>query len=205
MKFIDLTHTLSHDMPVFPGDPAPELRQTARVENEGYAHYQIKTGMHAGTHIDAPFHMISGGKKISEFPPEKFIARGILLDARGQNKIEASLLEGRNIQPGNVIIVLTGWYKNFGQPEYFVDAPLVTAEFAEKLASLKVSMLGLDTPTPDQSPFLIHKILLGNEILIIENLTHTEELLEFPNFEIIALPLKIDADGSPARVIAKLY
>jgi kynurenine formamidase len=66
-------------------------------------------------------------------------------------------------------------------------------------------MLGLDTPTPDQSPFLIHKILLGNEILIIENLTHTEELLEFPNFEIIALPLKIDADGSPARVIAKLY
>jgi arylformamidase len=39
--------------------------------------------------------------------------------------------------------------------------------------------------------------------LIIENLINLEKLLG-KDFEIIALPLKIDAHGAPARVIAKV-
>lgn len=49
----------------------------------------------------------------------------------------------------------------------------------------------------------VHKILLKNDILIIENLTNVEEL-EGKEFKIHALPLKLQLDGAPARVVAEI-
>ena len=65
-------------------------------------------------------------------------------------------------------------------------------------------MVGMDTPSPDHAPYKVHKILLGNEILILENLTNLEQLLN-KNFEVIALTPKLEADAAPARVVAKIY
>jgi len=44
--------------------------------------------------------------------------------------------------------------------------------FVEK----KIKLLGMDLPSPDKYPFRIHKKLLENNILIIENLTNLSEL-----------------------------
>lgn len=71
------------------------------------------------------------------------------------------------------------------------------------LVRKRVKMIGLDTPSPDKIPFEIHKYLFQNNILIIENLTNLEKLIDGENFEVIALPLKIRADSSIARVIAR--
>ena len=62
----------------------------------------------------------------------------------------------------------------------------------------------MDTPSPDKYPYKIHKILLKEEILIIENLTNLEELLGVNNFDVIALPAKFYSDGAPIRVIAQI-
>ena len=78
MKYIDLTHTFDADMPVYPGDPLPELVQIADLHKEGYTDYQIKTGMHVGTHMDAPLHMLDGGKRLSDIAVEKFLGKGCL-------------------------------------------------------------------------------------------------------------------------------
>lgn len=203
-KLIDLTHVLEAGLPVYPGDTSPTFEQKGSLDKEGCINTTISSTVHAGTHIDAPSHVLLNGKKISEYPLEKFIGTGITLDARGKSAIDASLLIGKNISVGDIVIVITGWYKKFGEVNYYSDAPLITLDFAEQLAKLKISMLGLDTPSPDVSPFEIHKILLAEEILIIENLNNTESLLGEKNFEVIALPLNIQADGSPVRVIARI-
>ena len=65
-------------------------------------------------------------------------------------------------------------------------------------------MVCMDSPSPDLYPFEIHKLLLENNILLAENLTNFDSLLSVNNFEIIALPLKIHADSSPARIIARM-
>ena len=65
-RWIDLTHTVTKNMPTFPGDPKHQLNQIAFLEDDGFIDFQITSGMHVGTHIDAPAHMIAGGKKISE-------------------------------------------------------------------------------------------------------------------------------------------
>jgi len=75
MKYIDLTHTFDAQMPVYPGDPIPEFTQVADLHKEGYTDYQIKTGMHVGTHMDAPLHMLEGGKRLSDIAVEKFLGK----------------------------------------------------------------------------------------------------------------------------------
>jgi kynurenine formamidase len=62
-------------------------------------------------------------------------------------------------------------------------------------------MIGLDSSSPDQSPFEIHKIFFKNNILICENLTNFDKVFG-KEFDVIALPLNVRADSSIARVVA---
>lgn len=204
MKLIDLTHTFTPDMPVFPGDPSPVLTQSAHFTTDGYNEYTITTVMHVGTHMDGPFHMIAGGRKLYEMEPEKFFGNGIVIDVRGKQTIDASVLEHVEINENSIVLLFTGLGSKYRTPEYFEKNPQLTEDFAQKLVELKVKMVGMDMLGPDEPPFPSHKILLGNEILILENLTNLDQLLNAPNFEIIALPAKIEADSAPVRVIAKI-
>lgn len=81
MKIIDLTHVFTTSMPVFPGDDLPILKESIDAENN-IVHYYVSTGMHVGTHMDGPLHMLSDGRKLSEIDPSRFIANGHLIDAR---------------------------------------------------------------------------------------------------------------------------
>ncbi len=65
-------------------------------------------------------------------------------------------------------------------------------------------MIGMDLPSPDKYPFEIHNMFFENDIPIIENMTNLNELNNIESFEVIALPLKIKAEASPVRVVAKI-
>lgn len=201
MNLVDLTHTFSSLTPVYPGDSTPFLKQVDFVEQNGIAHFALQTGMHVGTHIDAPAHFLKDGKLISEYPTDHFFGRGRLVDARNQQTIHERLLERVDIQSHDIVLILTGRDNEFNKPEYFQNFPEVTEEFAQKLIDKGVSMIGLDTCSPDKDPYSIHKQLLSSDILIIENLTNLEALLG-KEFSVIALPLKIDAEAGLARVVA---
>jgi kynurenine formamidase len=190
-------------MPVYPGDPKGELKQIAAIDKDGFTDHELKTAMHVGTHMDAPLHMIDGAKKISDLSPDKFFGPGKLIDARGMEKIDVELLTQAKVATGDIVLILSGFGEKFQETEYFEKYPELTEEFANKLVKLKVKMIGTDTPSPDRSPFSVHKILLTQEILIMENLTNLEQLLN-KNFEVIALPAKLETDAAPCRVIAKI-
>ncbi len=199
MKYIDLTRTLTPDFPSWPNDPPFKLEQI--VKNGFVVDNLLQTGMHIGTHIDVAQHMIEGGKSLSEYPPEKFIGHGILLDARNRKSIDVDLLEDTDIQKGDIVLIMTDSEQKFGTSAYFEDYPVFTKAFANKLVQLDIKIVGMDSPSPDHHPFLVHKILLANDILIIEMMTNLEKLLGVPEFEVIALPPKFDAAGSFVRAI----
>lgn len=204
MPLLDLTHTFVAGMPAYPGDPAPQLRQIADIRKEGYTDYQIKTGMHVGTHMDAPLHMIEGGKFLSEIGVETFFGEGVLIDARDKPAVDEKILLRHTVKKGNIMLVMTGFSKKFGRPEYYEKYPEITEGFADEAIRLGVKIVGMDTPSPDRPPFKVHKKLLGKEILIIENLTNLEKLLGVKSFEIFAFPAKFHAEAAPVRVVAKV-
>ncbi|MEJ8307048.1 cyclase family protein [Saccharibacillus sacchari] len=203
MTLIDLTRLLLDDTPVFPGDSAMTLKQTRNLDEDGYCNHELTINMHTGTHIDGPMHMTDSRTFISDMPLERFVGKGCVLDVSGQREIDFKP-EYETIVEENVILLLhTGHGELFGQPQYFTDYPVLTERFAEWLVRKKVKMVGFDTPSPDKDPYAVHLTFMNHGILIAENLTNLDRLLQTRSFEVFALPLRIRADASMARVIAR--
>ncbi len=81
MALIDLTHALTKDTPVYPGDRPITIISTI---SDDIVSDTLHCSMHSGTHIDGPGHMIPNGRKLSEFPLEKFMGPTVVLDARNK-------------------------------------------------------------------------------------------------------------------------
>jgi kynurenine formamidase len=203
MMLVDLTHTFTSDMPVYPGDPKATLEQVAFIDKDTYNDHKLSTLMHVGTHMDAPLHMIDNGKTMDEIPPENFFGQGILIDVRGKKEIDSSVLGGVTIRKDSLVLLYTGFGEKYRTDEYFKEYPEVKEDFAKQMVASQVRMVGMDMLGPDyDSPWVAHKILLGHDILIVENLTNLDQLLTVKNFDVIALPAKLKADAAPVRVVA---
>jgi len=203
-ELIDLTHQIHNDMPVYPVDDPVELDKTRSFDEDGYNYFRLTTGLHAGTHIDTPMHMTDDDTYMNEVPLDRFTGNGCVLDVRGQDTIEYKDEYSNMVNENDIVLIYTGYDEKYGTEEYYTEHPLVDESLADFFIEKKIKMLGMDIPTPDKEPFNIHKMLFNNDILIIENLTDLSELLSVDKFEIIAFPLKIKADSSIARVIAKI-
>lgn len=203
-ELIDLTRQIYDDMPVFPNDEPVKLDHTKTLEEDGHNYFRLNTGLHAGTHIDTPMHMTNDETYMNEISLDRFIGDGCILDVREQNPIEYKEEYSDIVRENDIVLLYTGYDEKYGSEEYYNEHPIVDQSLAEFLIKKKVKMLGMDISTPDKHPFNIHKMLFNNDILIIENLTNLSKLLHVKSFEIIAFPLKIKADSSIARVVARV-
>jgi kynurenine formamidase len=204
MELIDLSHTLSDSTPVYPGDSPLRLFQEKRLDKDHYNSFRLETNMHAGTHIDSPMHLTPSTDFIDSFPLDTFIGNGCVLDVRGQEIISFKNEYSEKIKERDIVLLFTGHDLEFGKENYFEKYPVIDSDFANFLITKKIKMLGIDTPSPDKYPFEIHKLLFDHNILIIENMTNLGKLNDKKNFEIIAFPLKIKADSSLVRVMARV-
>lgn len=196
---IDLTVPLSADTPIYPGDPKILIEPAGLIQRDGYADHKLTLATHVGTHIDAPAHMVDSGKTLAQYPVDRFAGRGVLIDA--QQGFDA-VLEAK-LRPGDIVLLQTGWGARYHEPAYFTDYAAIPAHVAAHLVEHKVSMVGLDMSGPDHEPFPIHRQLLKGDVLIIENLTNLPALAG-KQFRVYALPLRLDLDGAPARIVAEI-
>lgn len=204
MKLIDLTHVIQNKMPVYPGESEVELVQIKSLQTDSYCNHELKVNMHTGTHIDGPMHLTESEQYLSELPLDSFIGKGTLLNVSGMKIIDYKEEYEQLVGENTILILYTGHSKFFGQEKYYAEYPVISNEFADLVVRKKIKLIGMDSPSPDNYPFEIHKILFNNQVLVAENLTNVEQLLNVDSFEIIALPLLIKADSSIARIIARI-
>lgn len=202
-KLIDLSRIIEDNMPVYPGDSITSLKQVKNFEVDSYNNYRLDIGMHAGTHIDSPMHLTESKEYICELPLESFIGAGCVLDVRNQPIIKEKPEYKELIKENSIVLLYTDWDKKYGKDSYYEEHPVIDISFCKLLIDKNIKMLGVDMPSPDKDPFEIHKLLLGNKIYIMENLINVDKLLGIENFEVIAFPLKIKADSSIARAVAR--
>jgi kynurenine formamidase len=201
---IDLTHPIVDRMPVYSGDESPRLEKTNDLARDKFNNFRFTCGMHAGTHIDGPMHMSESACFIDELPLERFTGTGCLFDAVGMKIVLSTLEFSSIIIPESIVLVYTGFGKRFGSEEYYRNYPIISMELAQHFVEQRIKMVCLDAPSPDIPPYDVHKFLLQNSVLIAENLTNFEQLLTVKKFEIVAFPLRIHADSSPARIVARI-
>ncbi len=67
---VDLTVNLNNNTPVYPGDPKIVIKQADSLDKDGYLGHSLAFGTHAGTHIDAPAHMLAATPTLGQIPLE---------------------------------------------------------------------------------------------------------------------------------------
>lgn len=211
MKILDLTHSITPDMPVYPGTEQPVIITGCSIDEVGFLEKKLTFFSHTGTHIDAPAHLIKGQRTLDMFPIDHFYGPGLLLNFENSNRsIGLAKLEPYQDQIARVHFVLlyTGWSKYWGSEKYFTDYPVLSLEAAEWLSEFpdfNLKGLGIDTLSADSAEttdYPVHKLLLEKNIIIIENLVNIEEL-HASKFNFSCFPLSFeDADGSPVRAVA---
>ena len=212
MKVIDLTLTISEQIPTFPGSPQPNFINWETLEKDGYNLELLFLSSHTGTHIDAPYHFLKDGQKIHQIVTRRLVTEAILIKIRkGANqsitKDDIQKFERKygKIDDGSTVIFHTGWQKNLKKESYFLRNPGLAVSAAKYLASKKINLVGIDSPSIDlgkDSKFSVHHILAKSGMLIVENLANLEKI-NSEMFHLIVAPLKLkNATGSPVRAMA---
>jgi arylformamidase len=204
MRIIDLSQAVDEDTPVYPGDGP--VRVTI-LERTSMNLSRIDLSLHAGTHMDAPFHFIAGGATTDRVPLERCMEPARLIDLRGAppgSTIGRGQIEKHrgSLREVRAAILHTGWSAEWGGPRYFDDHPCLSEEAAQLLVECGVRLVGVDMPSVDRAPYPAHRVLLGAGVLIVENLTNLDAV-GAGVFQFVALPLKLAGrDGSPVRAVA---
>ena len=212
MKPLDLTLTISSSIPTFPGSPKPQFISWSDLKKDGYNLELLFLSSHTGTHLDAPYHFVKNGIKVSQIPIKRLTGKAILIKIPKSNnkpitKSDITEFEKKNqtIPKNSSVFFHTGWQKNLKKANYFTENPGLGVCAAEYLSIKKTNLVGIDSPSIDVGKdvsFSVHRILSKNNILIVENLANLSKI-KSKIFDFTVLPLKLkDATGSPVRAIA---
>ena len=210
--YYDLTHLITQEMPVYPGDPQPEFKPIATIEKQKVNVTRIVIGSHTGTHVDAQKHFIANGNSIDKEPLDKFMGEAVTLDISNINigdGITGSDLENYSkvVKHRDILLLCTGtsdkWTKDDSIRNNFTYLELSAADW---IVDHKIKCVGIDTLSMEKYGFkegLTHKKLLSNGIGIIENLnSNLKKIISMRTF-LICMPLPLEGvDGTPARAVA---
>jgi arylformamidase len=198
LKIHDLTHTISQDMQIYPGDPKPRFEPHATIRDDKVNVTTITLGSHTGTHVDAPWHFIQEGNSIEMVSLNKFIGEAIIIDASYRNSITASDFSGNDIRSNDIVLIYTGTC------DRRTDFAYLDISAAEWIIEHGVKCVGIDTVSVERygsKDASVHKMLLARNVGIIENLANLKQFTGSRVFFVcLPLPLK-GIDGSPARAV----
>lgn len=203
MKYIDLSHDLKNNMPIYPEDPEFNIEKINN--NDNYSLSKINGSLHTGTHIDAPYHYIPNSKKISNLDLNNLIGKATVLKTKKKIVSDEILIEDIEMKNSlqKIIILNTGWYKEWIEDDYFTKNPYISNELAKLLIENEISGIAIDTASVDKiGESKIHKLFLKNDIWIVENLTNLDKLVK-NNYYSYFIPINIDAEASYIRVFIK--
>ena len=221
-ELIDLTLTLGGDrVSLVPGLVGVKLSPIQSHASHARSNQKLCLATHIGTHVDAPYHFVDGAATIENMPLEKYMGPAILLDlrraAKGQSPLLVSELEEAGASPESVkdkiVVLFTGWAEaESGGARFYGYGPYLSTEGAGFLAECGANAVAVDfpidkhpeTPLSTIKDFPVHRLLLGQNIPLIENLINLDKLVG-KEFELWALPLKLQGgDGAATRAVARI-
>ncbi len=201
----------------------------------GYAQDKVAIGAHTGTHLDAPWHYfpISEGRKaktIDEVPLEWCIGNGVVLDMRHKprgSEIAVPDLEDAlrkieyEIQPGDIVMMMTGADKYWGKKEYFDEGCGMGRESTLWLIDKGVRVMGIDAWTWDRPFWAIkedfkktgnkeilwagHRAGIEKEYCHIEKLANLDQLPMSYGFTVVCFPVKLAGGSAGWTRVAAIF
>ena len=213
MKTALFSHPVDSSTPQFGGklEISTDFDRKIR-EGDSCNSMRLSFPNHVSTHIDAPFHFIDGGKKITDFDSDFWMMSAVELFDIPFDRAELIDFEPRKFASEARLTTLegiflrTGFESHRGTDRYWAENPGVSPTLAEKLrkACPKLRFLGMDFISATsyrhrEEGRVAHREFLSREILFIEDMK-LSAWVEKPSW-VLASPLMLEgADGAPASV-----
>lgn len=204
-KVHDVTVPLSTEMPVWPGDPKPEIELIRRLGDDGYNLTRISLGAHTGTHVDAPLHVLESGASVDQLPLEILLGKARVVEMAVRECIEREDLEDLDLRDDLRLLLKTRMSGQMRLSQFQEDHVHLSADAAEYLAQVGLKLVGIDYLSVDRfgsTDLPAHRALLGAGVILVEGLDLSD--VDPGEYDMVCLPLRLlGADGAPARVILR--
>lgn len=223
-RVVDLSHPVSPDIPVWPGDPPVNFSVAADPSDQGYFLRRFSMGEHSGTHLASPSAYYADGIDPDGIPAESLVAPAAVIDARGQPSLDPDYTlsagdiadwERTNgpIEPNTLVLLSTGWSRFWSQPARFFntdDGAMHTPGFSLEAARFllewrEVAGLGIDTHGIDagaDTGLSVSRLVLARPALVLECLNNLDLLPPTGATIIVGRLRLVGGSGSPASVLA---
>ncbi len=207
MKIHDISLTVTPALPVWPGDPSVVLERVSKMEEGEHNNVsRLALSVHAGTHVDAPYHFIADGKTIESLALDALVGPAQVIELPADcYLISADDLKAAGIAEGVERLLLktrnSAYWTQPGLP-FQKEFTAVSPDGAAYLLERGIKMVGIDyfsiAPFGDSIP--THRALLGAEVVVLEGIDLSAVPAGF--YQLYCLPLKLGgSDGAPARAI----
>jgi arylformamidase len=207
----DISRPLANGFPAWPGDPPFAAAPAASISRGDACEVtRLTMSAHAGTHLDAPSHVIPGGPSLDSISLDLLVGPALVVHAPGRAILGPPDLRDAIVAAGGDPEKQGATRRLLIRTESAETLPLMPASFASLsteaaawIAARGVRLIGIDTPSIDSpgAPSLkAHGILAAGGVAILEWL----DLRGVPPgiHQLIALPLRIEgAEASPVRAV----
>jgi len=205
-RLVDVSVQLTPGLATYPGNPAFEITPVHTIAaGHGSNNSRLVMGTHTGTHVDAPLHFFDGRPGVDAMPLELLIGRARVIDLPHRGGITEAHLSAAGLREDIRVLLRTPnsalWNTTDG---FHTEYTYLTEGGAKFLVGQGVKVVGVDYLSVEQyqkAGAPAHTALLGNGVIIIEGLNLSDA--EAGQYEMYCLPLRIAADGAPARVVLK--
>jgi arylformamidase len=206
--WIDVSVTVRHGMPNWPGDPPIYLERAKDIRRGDDANVShVAMGVHTGTHMDAPLHFIHGADGLDTMPLEAIIGEARVIEISHPSRITTEELRAHRLRPGERVLFRTSnselcWSRDSFMEDFVSIALDAAAHLVEsRVRTVGVDYLSVGSYLGDDGP-VVHRTLLEAGIWIIEGLDLSAVRAGY--YEMVCLPVKMhESDGAPARAILR--
>ncbi len=193
---IDISIPYNNNLITYIGD-RPFEEYVFKSHEKDHVHImRVIMETHSGTHFDAPYHMISNGKKADEIDIERFVGKASVIEVNSDRITAEDIPE--NVE--KIVIFKTPNSEKYDK--FYESFTYLTMEGANKLIEKKVNVVGIDYLSIEKfgtDEPRVHKYLFNHDAVIIEGLNLKGVLPG--TYDFICLPLKMGEDGAPCRAV----
>jgi len=225
-RVIELSQTISPDMPLWPGDPEVVFDVVATMDKDGYYLRGFTIGEHSATHMNAPNSFVADSTEaITSYTAEERVVPAVVIDASAECATNADYeltrqdvldweAENGEIEPGSVVLMLTGWEDKWDDPKAFMNLDAsgnphfpgfagATTEWL--LSERQIAGVGIDTHGVDpgvDTSYATNTAMAENHKIALECLGHLDELPPAGTTLVLGALQLQDGSGTPLSVIA---
>jgi len=205
VTYHDISLNLSADTVRWVVAPPLEVHERRRMSRGDDVNATALTmSVHAGTHLDAPFHFLPDGAGIDALPLERFIGPAMVHAVDANRYITEAQVNAIPLDGVTRVLFKTRNSQLLKRREYDPNFAAFSVEAARALVARGVDLVGLDylsvAHADEQVP--VHRAFLDHGVVLLEGIDLSE--VRPGRYELICFPLRLRGlDGAPCRAVLR--